>query len=354
MLEYIAIGIALFFAANIGASGAAASMGVAYGSGAIKNARLALFLCAIGVLLGAVIGGGEVVKTISGGIIPESIITVKLVIIILIAATSTLFIANLMGIPLSTSEVTVGAIVGVGMAYKILFINKLLYIMAFWVIIPVVAFFILFIGGKVLYFYQGNGRLKDRPLFTYLLILAGFFEAFSAGMNNVANAVGPLVGASIMSVPQGIWIGGIFVGIGALVLGKRVLETNGKKITRYEKTEGILISSTGAILVAISSVFGLPVPLTQVTSSGIIGLGVAKNGAKVFDKNIVKKIFRIWIVSPVFSLAISYMLVKLFIESDFYSIIVLASIAIAIIGSMSLMKIVREEAQTFNDEGSGI
>jgi len=74
----------------------------------------------------------------------------------------------------------------------------------------------------------------------------------------------------------------------------------------------------------------------------------------VFDKNIVKKIFRIWIVSPVFSLAISYMLVKLFIESDFYSIIVLASIAIAIIGSMSLMKIVREEAQTFNDEGSGI
>lgn len=173
-------------------------------------------------------------------------------------------------------------------------------------------------------------------------------------MNNVANAVGPLVGAGIMTTYQGVWIGGLFVAIGALLLGKRVLETNGKKIVRYEKTEGILISSTGAILVGVSSVFGLPVPLTQVTSSGIIGLGMAKNGTEIFDKHIVKKIVRIWIVSPLFSLAISYMLVKLFLESDLYSIIVLASVAIGTIGTVSLMRIVKEEERTFNDEGSGI
>ncbi|MEK4228116.1 inorganic phosphate transporter [Solibacillus sp. FSL H8-0538] len=354
MLEYIAIAFALFFAMNIGASGAAASMGVAYGSGAVKNARIALIICAVGVMLGAVIGGGEVVKTISGGIIPEGVITVKIVIIILVSATSTLFLANLMGIPLSTSEVTVGAIVGVGIAYQVLFIKSLLFIMAFWVIVPVIAFVILFIGGKILYHFQGKGYLKDRPIFTVLLIIAGFFEAFSAGMNNVANAVGPLVGASIMTTYQGVWIGGLFVAIGALLLGKRVLETNGKKIVRYEKTEGILISSTGAILVGVSSVFGLPVPLTQVTSSGIIGLGMAKNGTEIFDKHIVKKIVRIWIVSPLFSLAISYMLVKLFLESDLYSIIVLASVAIGTIGTVSLMRIVKEEERTFNDEGSGI
>lgn len=179
MLEYIAIAFALFFAMNIGASGAAASMGVAYGSGAVKNARIALIICAVGVMLGAVIGGGEVVKTISGGIIPEGVITVKIVIIILVSATSTLFLANLMGIPLSTSEVTVGAIVGVGIAYQVLFIKSLLFIMAFWVIVPVIAFVILFIGGKILYHFQGKGYLKDRPIFTVLLIIAGFFEAFS-------------------------------------------------------------------------------------------------------------------------------------------------------------------------------
>lgn len=54
-------------------------------------------------------------------------------------------------------------------------------------------------------------------------------------MNNVANAVGPLVGAGIMTVTNGIWLGGAFVALGAMLLGKRVLETNGKKLYVLKK-----------------------------------------------------------------------------------------------------------------------
>ena len=354
MLEYIAIAISLFFAMNIGASGAAASMGVAYGAGAIKKARHALMICAVGVFAGAVLGGGEVVKTISSGIMPQEYITVKVVIIILISATSSLFFANILGIPLSTSEVTVGAVVGVGIAYQVLYVKSLLVIMSFWVIVPVVAFISAFVFGKVLYKLQRKGRLKDRPILTILLVLAGFLEAFSAGMNNVANAVGPLVGAGMMSVSNGIWLGGAFVALGAVLLGKRVLETNGKKIVRFEKAEGILISSTGAVLVGVSSVFGLPVPLTQVTSSAIIGMGVANNGTQVFHKHIVKKIIRIWVVSPIFSLAISYFLVQLFLEKDLYAIVLIGSVIVGTLGAISLMRTMREEEQSIYDAGEGI
>lgn len=354
MLEYFAIAISLFFAMNIGASGAAASMGVAYGAGAIKKAWQALLLCAIGVYSGAVLGGGEVVKTISSGIMPQEYITVKVVIIILISATSSLFFANLLGIPLSTSEVTVGAVVGVGIAYKVLFVNSLLVIISFWVIVPLVAFVIALVCGKLLYKLQNRGLLKDRPILTVLLVLAGFFEAFSAGMNNVANAVGPLVGAGMMDVTTGIVLGGAFVAIGAMLLGKRVLETNGKKIVRFQKAEGILISSTGALLVGVSSIFGLPVPLTQVTSSSIIGMGMAKNGKQIFHQHIVKKIIRIWVVSPIFSLVISYFLVQLFLEKDLYAIILNGSIIIGTLGVISLMRMMREEEQSIYDEGEGI
>lgn len=354
MLEYFAIAISLFFAMNIGASGAAASMGVAYGAGAIKRAWQALLLCAIGVYSGAVLGGGEVVKTISSGIMPQEYITVKIVIIILISATSSLFFANLLGIPLSTSEVTVGAVVGVGMAYKVLFVQSLLVIMSFWVIVPLIAFVIALICGKLLYKVQHRGLLKDHPILTVLLVLAGFFEAFSAGMNNVANAVGPLVGAGMMDVTIGIMLGGAFVAIGAILLGKRVLETNGKKIMRFQKAEGILISSTGALLVGISSIFGLPVPLTQVTSSSIIGMGMAKNGKQILHKHIVKKIIRIWVVSPIFSLAISYFLVQLFLEKDLYAIILNGSIIVGTLGVISLMRTMREEEQSIYDAGEGI
>lgn len=354
MLEYFAIAISLFFAMNIGASGAAASMGVAYGAGAIKKAWQALLLCAIGVFSGAILGGGEVVKTISSGIMPQEYITVKIVVIILISATSSLFFANLLGIPLSTSEVTVGAVVGVGIAYKVLFVNSLLIIISFWIIVPLVAFIIALIFGKLLYKLQSRGQLKDRPILTILLVLAGFFEAFSAGMNNVANAVGPLVGAGMMDVTTGIILGGAFVAIGAMLLGKRVLETNGKKIVRFKKAEGILISSTGALLVGISSIFGLPVPLTQVTSSSIIGMGMAQNGKQIFHQYIVKKIIRIWVVSPIFSLAISYFLVQLFLEKDLYAIILIGSIIVGTLGVISLMRTMREEEQSIYDAGEGI
>src|SRR4051812_38787492 len=114
MLTYIAIAIALFFAMNIGASGTAAAMGTAYGANAINNKRIALLLVAISAFLGATIGGGEVAKTISKGIIPSDLLQVKAVVIILFGATFTLFLSNLLGIPLSTSEVTIGSIVGVG------------------------------------------------------------------------------------------------------------------------------------------------------------------------------------------------------------------------------------------------
>jgi sulfate permease len=226
--------------------------------------------------------------------------------------------------------------------------------MMFWVLVPIVAFGAAWLFGKLLCIVQQKGYLQDRPWLTVILILAGFLEAFSAGMNNVANAVGPLVGAGMISVTKGIWIGGAFVAIGAIFLGKRVLETNGKKITKFSKPEGILISGTGAVLVGISSIFGLPVPLTQVTSAAIIGLGVAKNGKELFQKNIVKKIVRIWVVSPIFSLAISYFLVKLFLESDLYSVIVLLSVMVGTLVAISLMKAMREEEQAIHEEGGGI
>jgi sulfate permease len=51
---WVAMAIALVFAMNIGASGAAAAMGVAYGSGAISGKKIALVIVAIGVFLGPI------------------------------------------------------------------------------------------------------------------------------------------------------------------------------------------------------------------------------------------------------------------------------------------------------------
>lgn len=358
MLFYVAIGIALFFAMNIGASGAAATMGAAYGGGAIKK-RWALLVAALGVFLGAAIGGGEVVKTVGSGIIPTNLLGVEVVIIILFSATFTLFIANLMGIPLSTSEVTIGSVVGVGIAFQSLYLSKLFYIVSFWIIVPIVAFLMALLLGKLIIsaekrWPQLKGKGKWGIWLGALLIFTGFLEAFSAGMNNVANAVGPLVGAGLMDVTTGIVVGGVFVALGAIFLGGKVLETNGKKITKLTLLQGSAVSATGATLVIIASIFGIPVPLTQATTSAILGIGTAKNGFRIWQKDVIKQIIKVWIVSPVASLVVSFSLVKAIVDPNPYTLVAVLSVFIATVGMFSLYKTISREKSAIHDQGGGI
>lgn len=338
----IAFVIALFFAMNIGASGAAASMGIAYGSGAVKHRRLALLICAVGVFLGAAFGGGEVVKTLGSGIIPKDIINVNIALIILGAASVSLFIANLLGIPLSTSEVTVGSIVGVGVAYKTVFIASLFKIVMYWIFVPIVAFLLSFLAAKFITALEkrfpslkGN---KWTKILTILLVATGFLEAVSAGMNNVANSVGPIVAAGLISTSNGILFGGLFVALGALLLGGRVIETNGKKITELSLLQGSAVSGLGATLVIIASLFGIPVPQTQITTCSILGIGLSNKGMGIFKKEVISRLLKVWLYSPIFSLVISYNLVKLILDFNIYSIVIVMSVIITVVGMISLIE----------------
>jgi sulfate permease len=354
----MAVIVALFLAMNIGASGAAASISIAYGSGALPKQKVALLVCGVAIFLGAVLGGSEVVKTIGSNIVPSSILDEKVVLIILSSAALSLFIANLLGIPLSTSEITVGSVVGVGVAFKALFIKNILVIVAFWFIVPIAAFTIALLCGRGIKKLEKkfpslkNGKY-NKPI-TIFVIVVGFFEAFSAGMNNVANAAGPLVGAGVVTLTTGVIVGGLFIALGAIFLGGRVLQTNGKKITSFSLIEGGAISSTGAFLVILASVFGLPVPLTQVTSTAIIGIGFAQRGKLIFQQSIINKIIKVWVVSPILSLVLSYGLVKIFVDTDLYTVVVLFSVSIATLGTLSLANTIKKENRTYFENSGGI
>lgn len=354
MFVVLAFAIALFFAMNIGASGTAAAMGAAYGGGAIRSKGAATVLVGLAALAGAVLGSGEVVGTISKGIIDSSLISVEIAVIILASACLTLFYANISGIPLSTSEVTVGSVVGVGVAYQSLYIGKIALIVAVWLVLPFVAFAIAFALGKLSPHIEKALARSGRPaasrrFLVLFLIGAGCYEAFSAGMNNVANAVGPLVGAGILDTGTGIWLGGLFVAAGAVLLGRRVLETNGKKITKLSLLNGSFVSLTSGSLVIVASLFGLPVPLTQATTMAIFGIGIANHGKKLWDNLVVKRIVKIWIISPLASLVVSYSLMQLFILHDFYAVTVVISVFVITVSLFGFKRLRHHEF-----EGDGI
>lgn len=312
MEAFFAFLLAAFFAANIGASGTAAAMGESYGGGAIRSKRLALGLAAGCAFAGAVLGGGEVVKTISQGLVPPGVMGPQVVLVILAAASAILFWANLLGIPLSTSQVTVGAVAGAGLALRALFASRLAWLVLWWVLAPL-ACLVLVVGLRALMTRPVETWLREhrhgeraRAGLRAFLVAAGCYQAFSAGMNNVANAVGPLVGAGFLSPDAGVVLGGAFLAVGALFLGGRPLETNGKQITRLTVLDGVLVAVVAASLVVLASLRGIPVPLSQFTTLGILGVAVARAGRTALKKRVVVRIFRVWVVSPLASLGVAF------------------------------------------------
>ncbi|CAM5272539.1 hypothetical protein BSAF29S_05158 [Bacillus safensis subsp. safensis] len=94
-----------------------------------------------------------------------SVVTLEIVCIIIGSAALSLLVANLMAIPLSTSEVTVGAVVGVAVAYKVLFVKSILVIVAFWIIIPLFAFLFTFAVVKIIRMSLNGSCIKKAQLF---------------------------------------------------------------------------------------------------------------------------------------------------------------------------------------------
>lgn len=308
--------IAVFFAMNIGGSGSASSMAAAFGGGVLSK-RAALGLTALFAFLGAAVASQAVIKTVSGGIVPRDLFSVDASIAVLIAASICIFVANLMRVPLSTSQATVGAVTGVGLYLGTVNVKPLEVMVVVWISMVFLAFGLVYALDRFLYTRilhwlvdLGSAARVERLLKT-LTIASSCYVAFSIGANNTGNAIGPLVGASLVDPTLGAVIGGLFIALGAFVLGGGVLYRAGKEITKLCLIRAIFISFSAGTLIIVSSLAGIPVSLAQFTTAGIIGAGCAQDGSKTLKNAAVKSITRTWAVSPLASMALSFGLLAL-------------------------------------------
>jgi phosphate/sulfate permease len=98
----ISLLVAMFFPANMGASGTSAAFLSAYGSNLIRK-DLISGLFGIFVFIGAIVAGEKVTLTIGKGILPESAMNLTTVTIILVAIGLSMFFANMIKVPQTTS-----------------------------------------------------------------------------------------------------------------------------------------------------------------------------------------------------------------------------------------------------------
>lgn len=318
-MDVITFILAVFFAVNMGASSFAASLSTAVGSRAITR-RNAWFLYIILIVLGAVFLGKEVSVTLSKGIIPSDMITERSVVIILFTATLSLFTANLMHIPQSTSLSTIAAICGVGLFHGDVKWEKIENLAFWWLLSVAAAFFLIYMFTRYVYpprrrnfwvyekVVQNTGRLK------WFVIITSGYNVFAQGTNNVANVVGPLVGAGMISVDVGLLIMGVIFGLGGLAFTGPLLTTSERIVPLGLLTATIINFVSGSITLA-ASYFGVPQPAVIIYTMAVFAISVIKQGKLLTVKNpITAKTFFTWCINPIITVCLSYLLSMVFLK----------------------------------------
>ncbi|OGW82702.1 MAG: hypothetical protein A2987_03585 [Omnitrophica bacterium RIFCSPLOWO2_01_FULL_45_10] len=312
--------VVIFFAMNMGGSGIAPTFSAVYGGRLIRK-RYAVILFTVFVIIGALTLGRGVVKTLSQGIISSSVLNAETALIILTSATMSLFLANLLGIPESTSMVTVGAVVGAGLYFRQLQFKIFLWLIPLWIIFPIISFITTFYIYRKIYPPSHKNLWLYEKIFSnekelrFLAVLVSCYGAFAVGTNNVANAIGPLVGAKIIDPLTGLFLVAPFFGLGALIFGKENLETFGKEVVPLGLiTSNIVCLVTGTLLIIASSL-GAPFPYVQLNALSIFAISCVKDGHRfTLSHHITKKTFMVWTLTPLLSVSVSYLLLTLFVK----------------------------------------
>jgi sulfate permease len=266
LIPYI---IAMGLALTMGGSGTAPAFSAAFGANVIRKSLIS-GLFGIMVFAGSIFAGKATTATMGKGLINPEMMGFTVVSIILFSVFIALLIANLVGIPQSTSQATVLSIVGAAVYFHQVN-NHLLFtqIVPTWFILPIISFTICFLVGKYIYKpirrtgFTMSKKFNENPIMKALIVIMSMYVAFSIGSNNVANAAGPITTMTINEL--GVDANSNFIvimimstliiapsfGIGSSLFGSKVLKNTGKEIVLFGRFEAVIIAFSQFVIVGI-------------------------------------------------------------------------------------------------------
>lgn len=135
----------------------------------------------------------------------------------------------------------------------------------------------------------------------------GGYLALNIGANDVANNVGPAVGAKALTMGGALAIAAVFESAGALIAGADVVTTISSGIVNPAAIaeQGVFVRLMLAALVSsalwinLATWIGAPVSTTHAVVGGVAGAGVAAAGFGAVDWGMMGGIAASWVISPV-------------------------------------------------------
>ena len=300
----------MFLGWSLGANDSANVFGTAVSSKMVSY-RVAVWLTALFVVLGAVTQGSAGIKTLSEDLRKNQVSAVssesktgdsplKIAIIASFSAAFTVTLMTVFKIPVSTSQAVVGSIIGIGLMRNNVDFHGLGKVVVCWIGTPVggALLSVLFYGvfRKIFQLWRPSMFVYD-PTIRILLIVCGCYGAYALGANNVANVSAVFVGPGMLTVSQAALFGSISIAAGAVTYSKAVMMTVGKGIVQLDSFTAFVCVLAQAVTVHVYAIIGVPVSTSQAIVGAVLGVGFIK-GAQTIHFRTLGHIFAGWTATP--------------------------------------------------------
>ncbi|MEX1258278.1 MAG: inorganic phosphate transporter [Gemmatimonadota bacterium] len=316
----------LFLGWSLGANDAANIFGTAVGTRMVKF-RVAAVIASGAVIVGAVVGGSGTTATLGAlGAVdaPAGAFTVAL------AAGLAVTWMSRAGLPVSTSQAIVGAIVGWNLfAGAPTDFALLAQIVSTWVVSPILAAALAAVLYLLVHRALRHSRIHMLELDAYTrlgLILVGAFGAYSLGANNIGNVMGvfasaapfapiPVAGGFELSgVQQLFLLGGVAISVGIFTNSFKVMSTVGSQIFKLTPILALVVVLAHSLVLFLFASTGLrgllvglglpalplvPVSSTQAIVGAILGVALVRGSGAAIRYGLLGRVAIGWIVTPV-------------------------------------------------------
>jgi len=260
-----------------------------------------LILATIFAIMGAFFLGQAVSETVGKNILYIKI-TIPIVITILVSTAIWLIVASYFELPISTTHATIGAIIGIG-----LFLGGgegvnwavMVEMALWWVLSPIIGFVVTYCTYKIIHKYIINklDGFQDferiERIFAYVLLGSICLTAFARAGNDCSNAVGIVVGVGDVDINLLLFITGLSLASGIVILGRGVIK-NLSKITELHPSTAFSAEIPTAIILLIGTIRGIPLSGSHMLVASLVGLAKARNAP---IKKGLWKIILIWLLT---------------------------------------------------------
>lgn len=165
-----------------------------------------------------------------------------------------------------------------------------------------------------------------------LILIFGFYTAWNIGANDVANAMGTSVGSGALTLTAAVILAAIFEFAGAFVVGADVSDTVRKKmfdpealtvmygdLAHFYLACGMIASLMAAgTWLLFATWLAWPVSTTHSIVGAVVGFGCISLGFSGVEWGTVGVISAGWVISPVISGVIAYLIFNIVLRTVFY------------------------------------